>query len=152
MRILPWAFGVAGVLLLGLAIGLGIWAGMPANPLTALGLIVGYSGAFSKLFYPFLAGLAIWVLVLVALRLAGRPLKDQSLPTILSLVPPAIGLAVLLLTGLTILRVSAQTHTTDLVVIAPSLAEAITPFAFGLLIGAVAATLKAAPPPGRTGG
>lgn len=149
MRILPWTFGVVGVLLLSLAIGLGIWAGMPANPLTALGLIVGYSGALSKLCYPLLAGLAIWALVLVALRLAGRTLKDQSLLTILSLVPPAIGLSVSFLTGLTILRVAAQTHTTDLVVIAPSLAEAITPLAFGLLIGAVAATLKAAPPAGR---
>ncbi|MDR7118588.1 hypothetical protein [Caulobacter sp. BE254] len=149
MRILPWAFGAAGMLLLGLAIGLGIWAGMPANPLTALRLIVGYSGALSKLCYPLLAGLAIWTLVLVALRLAGRPLKDLSLLTILSLVPPAIGLVVLLLTGLIILRVAAQTHTTDLIVIAPGLAEAITPFAFGLIIGAVAATLKAAPT-GRT--
>lgn len=143
MKIWPWALGVAGVLSLGLALGLAIWAGMPPNPLTALGLIISYSGAFSKLGYPLLAILAIWLLVLVALWLAGRPPKDPSLLTVLTLAPMGIGLAVCLLTSLATVRAMAETHTTRLIVIAPSLAEALTPLAFGLLIGAVAATIRA---------
>ncbi|MBO9559051.1 MAG: hypothetical protein J7515_10750 [Caulobacter sp.] len=143
MKSLPWSLGLAGGALLVGAVGLGIWAGMPANPLTTLGLLVLSAGALTKLIYLVLIGLAIWIAALgVACLTKGRA-DDPSLLSTLSLLPPGLGLAATLFSALSIARAMQATHTTELIVIAPSLAEALAPLAVGLLLGALAATLRA---------
>ncbi len=52
------------------AIGLGIWAGMPANPLTTFGFLVLSAGPLTKLTYLLLTGLGIRIAVLAATGLA----------------------------------------------------------------------------------
>ncbi len=63
--------------------------------------------------------------------------------TILSLLPPGLGLISTLLTALAILQAMRNTNTSDLFVIAPGVAEALAPLAVGLLLGAAAAALRA---------
>lgn len=138
MKALPWVLGVAGAGLLVTAVGLGIWAGMPANPLATLWILISQAGPLSKLAYLLLTGVAIWIGLL-----APRPSRDPSALMVLGLLAPGLGLAASLMAGLTIRIVMVQTHTTELMVIAPSLAEALAPFSIGLLLGAVALALKA---------
>ena len=139
MKVLPIVLGLAGIALLGSAIGLGIWAGMPANPLTTLGILTGQAGSISKLVYLILAAQAVWIAVLAVRRGSG---DDPTVLTILTFVPPGLGLAAALLAGLSIRIAMTQTHTTELIVIAPGVAEAMTILAVGLLVGAAAAALK----------
>ncbi|KQY35582.1 hypothetical protein ASD38_03215 [Caulobacter sp. Root487D2Y] len=143
MKIAPIVLGVGGALLLVGAIGLGIWAGMPANPLATLGILVLSAGALTKLVYLVLFGLGIWIAILGATSLAKGRSGDPSLLSVLTLLPPGLGLLATLLTGLSIVRAMQNTHTSDLFVIAPSLAEALAPLGVGLLLGAVPAALKA---------
>ena len=140
MKVLPIVLGLAGIALLGSAIGLAIWAGMPANPLTTLGILTWQTGAISKFVYLILAAQAAWIAVLAVRRGSG---DDPTVVTILTFVPPGLGLAAALLAGLSIRIAMAQTHATELIVIAPSLAEAMTILAIGLLVGAAAAALNA---------
>ena len=143
MKIAPVVLGLGGALLLVGATGLGIWAGMPANPLTTFGILVLSAGPMVKLAYLLLTGLAIWLAVLGVTSLAKGRAENPSALSILSLAPPGVGLLATLYTVLVILRVMQDTHTSDLIVIAPSLAEALAPLGVGLLLGAVATTLKA---------
>jgi hypothetical protein len=144
MKIAPVVLALLGAFLLVLAIALGIWAGMPANPLATLKILVLSSGPFAKLAYLVLTFLGIWIAILVVAWFAkGRRSSDPSALALLSLAPPGAGLAATLMTALSIGRVMQQTHTTELMVIAPSLAEALAPLAIGLLLGAAAAVLKA---------
>ena len=143
MKIAPVVLGVGGALVLVGAIGLGIWAGMPANPLATFGILVLSAGPLTKLVYLLLTGLGIWIAVLGVTSLAKGRSGDPSLLSILSLLPPGAGLLATLLTGLAIVRAMRNTNTSDLFVIAPGLAEALAPLGVGLLLGAVAAALKA---------
>jgi hypothetical protein len=143
MKIAPVALGVGGALLLAGAIGLGIWAGMPANPLATLGILVLSAGPLTKLAYLLLTGLGVWIAVLGVTSLARGRTGDPSLLSVLSLLPPGVGLFATLLTTLSIARAMQATQTSDLFVIAPGLAEALAPLGVGLLLGAVAAALKA---------
>jgi hypothetical protein len=143
MKIAPVALGVGGALLLAGAIGLGIWAGMPANPLATLGILVLSAGPLTKLAYLLLTGLGVWIAVLGVTSLARGRTGDPSLLSVLSLLPLGVGLFATLLTTLSIARAMQATQTSDLFVIAPSLAEALAPLGVGLLLGAVAAALKA---------
>ncbi|PTS88166.1 MULTISPECIES: hypothetical protein [unclassified Caulobacter] len=140
MKVAAVAFSVLGTGLLGFAYGLAVWAGMPANPLATLGMLLGYSGALIKLALMVL-GLQLIAILAVAVPRLLKPSvdPDRSLLTVFSFLPPGVGLAASLLDGLTILNVMQRTNTTSLMVIAPSLAEAIMPLALGLLIGALAA-------------
>lgn len=144
MKVMAIVLGVAGAALLVFAIGLGAWAGMPANPLTILGILLGQASSVSKLVLILLAIQAIVILIIGVPRLT-KPKGDgdRSVLALFSFVPPGLGLAASLLAGLSVMIAMQQTHTTSLMVIAPSLAEALTPLALGLLIGALAATLQA---------
>jgi hypothetical protein len=143
MKIAPTALGVGGAVFLVGAIGLGIWAGMPANPLATLGILVLSAGPLTKLVYLLLTGLGICIAVLGVMSLAKGRTSDPSLLSLLSLLPPGAGLFATLLTTLSIVRAMQATHTRDLFVIAPGLAEALAPLGVGFLLGAVAAALKA---------
>jgi hypothetical protein len=137
MKVLPWVLGVAGIALLASAIGLGIWAGMPANPLATLWILISQGSALSKLVYLLMVGLAIW------LGLASRSASvATSIFTVLVFLPLGLGLAATLLAGLSVRMAMVETHTTDLMVIAPSLADALTPLAVGLLLAAAAAAAR----------
>jgi len=143
MKVAPVVLGLSGVTILVVAIGLGIWAGMPANPLATLAILVLQAGALAKLFYLLLTGLGIWIAVLgVSVLTKGRS-GDPSLPGILALLSMGLGLLATLLAGISIGRAMQQTNTSDLMVIAPSLAEALTPLAIGLLLGAFATACQA---------
>lgn len=143
MKIVAIVLGLAGAGLLVFAIVLGIWAGMPANPLTTLGILTVQTSSVSKLALMLLAMQAIVILITAVPRLIKRQSEgDGSLLTVFSLVAPGLGLAASLLAGLSVLIAMQQTHTTNLMVIAPSLAEATTPLALGLLVGALAAALR----------
>ena len=143
MRVLPIGLGLAGIALLSSAIGLAIWAGMPSNPLTTLGILTGQAGPISKLVFVLLIAQAIGIAVLAVRAATGRGSSDPTALTILSFVPPGLGLAATLFGGLAIRVAVERTHTTELVVVAPSLAEVMTPLAFGLLVGTAAAALRA---------
>jgi hypothetical protein len=143
MKNAPVVLGSSGALLLVGAIGLGIWAGMPANPLATFGLLVLSAAPLTKLIYLLLTGLGIWIAVLGVASLAKGRSDAPSALSILSLAPPGLGLAATLLTALSIVRAMQATNTSDLFVIAPSVAEALAPLGVGLLLGAVAAALKA---------
>jgi hypothetical protein len=142
MKVLPIGLGLAGIALLGFAIGLGIWAGMPPNPLTTLLILVGQAMVLPKLVYLLLFGQVIWIAVLGLGVLKGRSEPDTTALTILSFAPPGLGLAATLLSCLYVHVAMENTHTTELRVVAPSLAEALAPFAIGLLVGAAAAMLR----------
>jgi hypothetical protein len=143
MKNAPIVLGSSGALRLVGASGLGIWAGMPANPLATLGLLVLSAAPLTKLIYLLLTGLGIWIAVLGVTSLAKGRSDDPSALSILSLAPPGLGLAATLLTALSIVRAMQATNTSDLFVIAPGVAEALAPLGVGLLLGAVAAALKA---------
>jgi hypothetical protein len=147
MKVAAIVLGASGAGLLVFAVALGIWAGMPANPLTTLGILLGQASSVTKLVLLLLAIQAIVILIVAVPRLI-KPERDgdRSLLTAFSFVPPGLGLAASLLAGLSVLIAMQQANTTNLTVIAPSLAEAMTPLALGLLVGALAATLRAAPP------
>jgi len=142
MKIAPVVLGVGGVLVLAGAIGLGTWAGMPANPLATFGILVLSAGPLTKLVYLLLTGLGIWIAALCVASLAKGRSDDPSLLSILSLLPPGLGLLSTLLTGLAIVQAMRNTNTRDLFVIAPGVAEALAPLGVGLLLGAVAAVLR----------
>ncbi len=147
MKSLPWILGVTGGVVLAGALGLGIWAGMPANPLTTFGILVLSAGILTKMVYLGLVGLAIWIAALgVACLTKGRA-DDPSALAILSFLPPGLGLSATLLAALSIARAMQATHTTELVVIAPSLAEALAPLGVGLMLGAAPVALRLRFPP-----
>lgn len=144
MKIAPIVLALLGAFLLVLAIALGIWAGMPANPLATLKILVLSSGPFAKLAYLLLTVLGIWITILIVAWFAkGRRSSDPSALALLSLAPPGLGLAATLMTAVSVVTAMQRTRTTELMVVAPSLAEALAPLAIGLLLGAAAAALKA---------
>lgn len=132
MKIGAIVLGFSGALLLAGAMGLAIWAGM-GNPLATLWILITEAGAISKLVYLVMLGFAIW-LAIVATR--GAP--DRSMLIVLGLIPPGLGLAATLIAGLSVWIAMQQTHVTALFIIAPALAESLTPLAFGLLLGGAA--------------
>jgi len=145
MKVAAIVLGVSGAALLVFAIALGAWAGMPANPLTMMGILLGQASPVTKLVLILLAVQAVVILIVGVSRLIKTTRDaDPTLLTVFSLLPPALGLATSLLAGLSVVIAVQQTHTTSLMVVAPSLAEAMTPLALGLLVGALAATLRAA--------
>lgn len=123
-----------GAIVLGLsgAMGLGIWAGM-GNPLATLWILISEAGAISKLVCLAMLGLAGWLAIVAA-----RRSPDRSMLIVLGLIPPGLGLAATLIALLSVWIAMQQTHVTALFVIAPTLAEGLTPLAFGLLLSGAA--------------
>lgn len=143
MKSLAWILGLAGGAVLVGAIGLAIWAGMPANPLTTFGLLVITAGLLTKMIYLALIGLGIWIATLAVGSLTKGRADDPSALSILSLLPPGLGLVATLFSILSIVRAMQATRTRELIVIAPGLAEALTPLGVGLLLGAIPAAIRA---------
>lgn len=132
--------GLGGILLVLSAIALGAWAGMPANPLAVLGILLSQAGPLAKLVLLWLAVLAVVIAIMGAARRArGGRSGNRSRLTVLSVMAPGLGLASTVLSCLTIRGLMERTGVSDLRIIAPSLAEAIMPLGLGLLVGAAAA-------------
>jgi hypothetical protein len=143
MKFAPVAFGLSGLLALITAYGLGVWAGMPVNPLTMVSILASHGGFVTRMTIVLLIGLGLWIMVLGALIFAKGRIGDTSLLSTLSLLPPGLGVVSMLLTGLAVFQGIQRTNTSDLFLIAPGLVEPITPLGFGLLLGAIATWLRA---------
>jgi len=132
MKIGAIVLGLSGAVLLAGAAGLAIWAGM-GSPLVTLYILISEASAVSKLVYLVMLGLAVWLAIV-----GTRREPDRSMLIVLGLIPPGLGLAATLIAVLSVWIAMQQTHVTALFVIAPTLAEGLTPLAFGLLLGGAA--------------
>ena len=146
MRMLPVLAGMAGAVLLSLAVALTAWGYGADGLFSALELLFGHTYPPTKLAYSLLAFqvVAAFVLGVKGLAGAGRHKNSRPLLGVLSFAAPGFGLAATLIGVFLILRATAGIYFSDLHVVAPSFAEALTPVGFGLLVGAIAAAFKAA--------
>lgn len=140
MKLLAIVLSLLGLALLCTAVALAQWAYMRGGPAALLwSLFLDLPPSSKVLAIPLLIYAPI-VLILgcAQLRKGGESGPSSTLLT-LSVVPVGAGLMVAALQGLNVYIAVERTHTTNLRVIAPSVAEAVLLIALGLLAGAAAA-------------
>ena len=136
MRLLGAAMAVLAVAMLGAGLGLASWSQMPLSELFP------YSNILAKL-VDFLLLASLVMVVVVGLI----PLKPDSAAATSSFLTwvvcgaPLLGFLVAAQGWLTVWKVASDTHTTNFMVVAPSVATNFFPLGLGLLVGALAAFL-----------
>jgi len=135
---------VAGVLVLASIIRLAAWSGVPGDPLGVLGSLFANATTLTRLMIVIVGFCAMAGLALGLIALLGQPSADLRLMlTILSLAPAAAGLLSAAFGLLIVRQAAAESNTTNLMVVAPGIAEALAPFGLGLLAGLFAAVPNA---------
>ncbi len=124
--------------------GLAKWAGMPGGPLKVFSILIADSFLVTKM----VIGLLVILLFVVlttgsALVLAKRRNEPSSFLSALSITLPFLGGAAGAFDGLIIWQAVVNTHTTNFLVVAPSIASALVPIGLGLFVGALAAIANA---------
>ena len=137
------AMSFLGALMIGAVFYLTQVAAMPGG-LRALGILLLDMSPTLKIAMFLIVGLGVTTLTLGPPQIRKGADGDGSQLRWLAIGATALGLLAAARQGLIIRQAMAETHTTNLQVIAPSLAEAALVAAAGLMVGALAATLSAA--------
>ena len=144
MKGIAIGFGLAGVLLLGGAVLLASWAGLPGG-LGVLGLLFMDADPIVKLVMMLLGPTCLAVLVMGAVELVRNPPRGPSDGLgVLAYTAAGAGLLAALYGSINIYLAVMATGTRNLKVVAPSVSEMMLAAGLGLLVGAVAAALNAA--------
>jgi hypothetical protein len=118
-------------------------AAMPSG-LQTVGVLLENMGPILKLVLFLILAAGVATLVIGPSQISKRENGDGSWLKVMAIGAPALGLLAALRQGLIIRQAMVATGTTNLKVIAPSLAEAALVAAAGLMVGALAAALMAA--------
>ena len=141
-----WFALLCGVLGAGLLAGTYYFAGVGQVPVS-LELMLGGS-PFSHLAYLILTGSLVVVILLTTSRLPWRrherPEAPPDILIAIAVAAPSVGLLVGAYVGFNIQQPATRLHVTNVMVIAPTVAEALLVASVGLLVGATAAGLIAA--------
>lgn len=143
MRGLALIMGVGGLALVVAAVGLAIWAYVPGDPLSIIGTLLADADPIAKVALFLVVGCLAAITVVGGSTLFRSSRGSSDGLMVLGWIAPGVGVLAAIYGGLNIRTAVVRTNTTNLMVIAPSVAEVILIAGISLLVGGLALGINA---------